>query len=288
MIGQIYKIHANAYYVFTEEDAKLKKYSARGLLKLKRQDLVVGDFVEVNKDAITRVLTRKNLFIRPSVANVDMIACVISVVPEPDLLLVDKLLVNAEISEIEKIIVINKTELEDGKVGLIDKIKEQYAESNVEVFAVSAKDGVGIDELKEKIKGKFCVFAGQSAVGKTSLVNNILNLNLRTGDVSEKIGRGKHTTTYSQIYEGNGLKIIDSPGFAVLDAFITLEDLRNCYPEFLDLQKDCRFRMCSHLSEPDCAVRKAVSCNKISKERYERYVTIYNELKEKGRLNGKY
>lgn len=288
MIGQIYKIHANAYYVFTEEDAKLKKYSARGLLKLKKQDLVVGDYVEVKEDVITRVLTRKNLFIRPSVANVDMIACVISVVPEPDLLLVDKLLINAEISEIEKIIVINKTELEDVKGGLIDKIKEQYAKSNVEIFAVSAKDGAGIDKLKEKINGKLCVFAGQSAVGKTSLVNNILGLNLRTGDVSEKICRGKHTTTYSQIYEGNGLKIIDSPGFAVLDAFITPEDLRNCYSEFLELQKDCRFRMCSHISEPDCAVRNAVNDKKISKERYERYVNIYNELKEKGKLNGKY
>ena len=285
MTGQIYKIHANAYYVYTKEDNLVKKYSARGLLKLKKQELVVGDFVEVNDNAITKVVERKNLFIRPSVANVDLMVCVLSCVPEPDLVLIDKLLVNAELSDIEKIIVVNKTEL-DGE--LFNKIKEQYKDANVEIFAVSAKENLGIDELKDKIRGKFCVFAGQSAVGKTSLVNTILNLELKTGEVSEKIGRGKHTTTYSQIYEGDGLKIIDSPGFAILDAFITLEDLRNCYPEFLHLQNDCKFRMCSHTSEPDCAIKKAVEENKISKERYSRYVVIYNELKEKGKLYGKY
>ncbi len=284
MTGQIFKIQANSYYVQIE-GGEIRKYSVRGLLKLKKQDLVVGDIVEVNNDAITKVLPRKNLFIRPSVANVDLIVCVLSVVPEPDLMLIDKLLVNAELSDIDKIIVVNKSELDKD---LYEDIKDQYRGANVKIFSVSAKKNSGINQLKEKIKGKFCVFAGQSAVGKTSLVNTILGLNLRTGELSEKIARGRHTTTYSQIYEGDGLKIIDSPGFAILDAFITLEDLRNCYPEFIDLQNNCKFRMCSHTSEPECAVKSAVKSNKISLKRYERYLAIYNELKEKGKFYGKY
>ena len=273
MTGQVYKAHSDKYAV--NLDGEIITCTARGVLKREREKIAVGDFVEVENGAIKRVINRKNLFIRPFVANVDVIVAVISPKPKPDFLLIDKLLINAIKEDVKVIFAVNKTDI-DG--ALFDLVNKTYGGLGFEILPVSATEKVGIDALKEKIKGKLTVFAGQSAVGKTSLVNATFNLNLKTGDLSEKIERGKHTTTYSEIHEYGGVKIIDSPGFAVLEAFIKAEEIPEYYPEYFELSPKCKFRGCTHTSEPDCEVKRAVSAGKLDKDRYDRYLEIYNEL----------
>ncbi len=272
-LGQIYKATSNAYWVKVGE--KLIKCVARGAIKSRGEDLCVGDFVTIENNAIKSIEQRKNRFIRPNVANVDYIVSVFSPNPKPDFYLIDKLYVNAVKEDVEMIIVVNKADID---VSLYQHMLNEYEKLGIKILCVSAKTGDGIDELKNLLKGKLSVFAGQSAVGKTSLVNALFNMQLKTGELSEKIARGKHTTTRSEIFEKDNIKIIDSPGFAVIDAMVELDELPECYPEYLEHAHLCKFRGCMHVNEPQCKVKQLVEDGVLSKERYLRYVEIYNEL----------
>ena len=276
MLGQVYKVNTDSYLVKSEEN--LIKLKARGVFKLKRQDISVGDYVEFDSGVITSILPRKNKFIRPNVSNVDLIVAVISPEPKPDFYLLDKLLLNAVHNEVEFLIVVNKVDLE---TETFNYIVDEYGKLGIEIISISAKNNDNISKLKEKVNSKLTVLAGQSAVGKTSIVNSIFGTNLKVGDLSDKISRGKHTTTRSEIFEFENIKIIDSPGFAVIDAMVSLEDLPNCYPEYLCVANECKFRGCSHVNEPDCKVKELVKLGVLSQKRYDRYVEIYNEISKR-------
>ncbi|MBO5066991.1 MAG: ribosome small subunit-dependent GTPase A, partial [Clostridia bacterium] len=201
--------------------------------------------------------------------------------PKPDLYLLDKLYINAVKENVDLIIVVNKQDVGDQ---VLELIRNEYKDLGIEILSVSSKTGVGILELKEKLKGKLSVLAGQSAAGKTSIVNAMFGLNLKTGELSEKILRGKHTTTRSEIFEQDDIKLIDSPGFAVLDADVDVDEIIECYPEYFEVSKYCKFRGCTHISEPDCKVKELVDSEQFSKERYVRYVEIYNDIAKRRKI----
>ena len=229
----------------------------------------------MENNLIVKVLPRKSKFVRPNVSNVDIIVAVISPEPKPDYYLIDKLYLNAVKEDVGFVIAVNKTDIDNS---LFDTVNKEYGSLGIDVFSVCAQTGEGIEHLKELVSGKLTVLAGQSAVGKTSIINSSFNLNLKTGAVSDKILRGKHTTTKSEIFEIEGVRLIDSPGFAVIDAMVTLDELPDCYPEYALIANTCKFRGCKHISEPNCKVKDLVKNGELSMERYSRYVEIYNEI----------
>ena len=264
------------------EDGKISFVRARG--KLKRDgELLVGDFVETKEadgeTVISSVYPRRNSLIRPAVANVDAIVIVISPSPEPDFMLADKMVINCKRAGIDCIICLNKRDT--GGISA-DEVRKQYGSDVSEVVTTSALLGE-IDELVAAIRGKLVCFAGQSGVGKSTLVNAIVGEDRhRTGEISEKIMRGKNTTTSARIVEtDDGLTIIDTPGFSMLDAFE--EDYRalaSYYDDYVELADDCRFHPCTHTAEPDCAVKRAVEEGRLDKNRYDRYAAIFAETKD--------
>ncbi len=272
-IGQVYKASSDKFLV--RIGAETVKCAARGVLKLKGDGISVGDFVKISDNAIDEVLPRNNKFIRPNVANVDLIVIVVAPEPKPDLLLLDKLVLNAVKEKTPTLFVANKLDINSN---LIEQLKQEYSSLDVEFIQTNTRTGEGVDLLKGKLKNKLSVLAGQSAVGKTSLVNAMFGLNLLTGELSEKILRGKHTTTRSEIFEYEQIKLVDTPGFAVLDAQVELSELNECYGEYLEVSNQCRFRGCRHINEPDCAVKERVESGQFSKGRYERYIEIYKEI----------
>ncbi len=277
-------------------DGKTFRCGARGNVK-RNGGVAIGDFVEFSVTAqggvIERAEKRKSLLLRPRVANAELILAVVSPIPRPDLYTVDKILVNADKAGVPVAIVANKS---DEDASLFDFLRKEYSDAGIEVLSFSAKTGEGKAELIKLLKGKFTVLAGNSAAGKTSVVNAVLGLNLKTGDYSEKIMRGKQTTAYSEIYfgtadvqgvatecgkENNEIMLADTPGFAAIDAGVSAEELKDYYPEFSAAAGGCKFRGCTHTAEPDCAVKARVSSGELSRGRYERYVNIYKELKER-------
>lgn len=230
------------------------------------------------------MLERKNRLIRPYVANVDLCFIVIAPVPAPDFMLVDKIIVNARMNGITPVIIVNKTDIADER--FLNGVENDY--NNVaKVLRTSALTGLNKDVILEMSKGKTACLAGQSAVGKSSLMNALLGADKQeTGGLSKKTERGRHTTRQSEILKIGDARIIDTCGFSMLELpeDFRPQDLVYYYDEFADYALGCRFRTgCTHVSEPDCAVRKAVNENKISKNRYERYCVLYSELKEKWR-----
>lgn len=284
---------------------KTFRCGARGNVK-KSGGVAIGDFVEFSVTAqggvIERAEKRKSLLLRPRVANADLILAVVSPIPRPDLYTVDKILVNADKSGVPVAIVANKS---DEDASLFEALRKEYSDAGIEVLSFSAKTGEGKAELIKLLKGKFTVLAGNSAAGKTSVVNAVLGLNLKTGDYSEKILRGKQTTAYSEIYFGSAgeydgsagcpteteaaeteanateIMLADTPGFAAIDAGVKAEELKDYYPEYFAAANECKFRGCTHTAEPDCAVKAKVFSDELSRGRYERYLNIYKELKER-------
>lgn len=276
MQGQIYKLHSNFYTIKCGDT--LYSCGARGVLKIKSDGLCVGDYVEFDGKAIKKVMERKNRFIRPNVANIDAVVIVTSPAPAPDFYLIDKLILNSVKEDVEIIIVVNKTDVDET---IVDKIKCEYQALNVKILPISVYENKGVEEIKSLLKDKLSVLAGQSAVGKTSLINLLFNLNNKTGELSDKIVRGKHTTTRSEIFEKDGIKLIDSPGFAVIDADVSIDELPECYPEYLEVSHLCKFRGCTHVNEPQCKVKELVEKGILSKDRYERYVEIYEQVSKR-------
>jgi ribosome biogenesis GTPase / thiamine phosphate phosphatase len=278
--GKVVKILAGKYWVLEGNTQYL--CSARGALRNTDQEILVGDNVSFEKaeipGRIIDVLPRKNYLGRPPVANIDDVLIVVAKEPKPDFVLVDKILINSYSQRIRPILCYNKIDLVDPTE--VDSALSGYGQI-LDTIAVSAETGFGLSEIENLIKGRSVCLAGQSAVGKTSMLNAILGLNLKTGELSDKIKRGKNTTRHVEIFKALGAEIVDTCGFSMLENLkIHESELGYYYPDFLDYSERCRFKGCTHISEPSCGVKEAVEKGLVDKERYERYIKIYNEIKD--------
>lgn len=272
-------------FTVVSNDEKFDCFSPKKI-KLKTK-VVVGDFVEIQKIendyVITQICERDNVLIRPRVANISQILIVIAVVPEPDFLLVDKLLIMAKNMGVKTCLCINKNDISNNHFYL--DVKSQYSQMADSIVEVSAKQN-NLSNLAQILKNNTTVLCGQSAVGKTSIINGLIpNLLLETGELSQKIDRGKNTTRTTELYSiDRDTFIIDSPGFSLLDiSDIEYDKLKDFYPEFSNL--NCYYSNCTHTTEPEsqCQVKQLITNNQINKNRYFRYVTLFNELKNKRR-----
>lgn len=289
MTGKIIKGIGGFYYVVCENGITYE-CKAKGVFRNRKIKPLVGDNVEIeildeekNLGNIEDILPRFNWLNRPAVANVDQTVIIFAVsVPAPNFNLLDRFLINMEQHEVPTVICFNKVDLEGFRQS--EDICRSYTKSGYEVLFISAESGYGIDVLEAVIKGKTTVFAGPSGVGKSSTLNSLFpDANVQTGGLSEKIQRGKHTTRHSELmFVDDDTYIMDTPGFSSLyTEGIEAEDLKLYFPEIAAYTGTCKFNMCNHISEPGCLVKKAVSDGRISKMRYDDYVMIYNELKEK-------
>lgn len=274
--GRVIKAVASKFFVDTRDGVKV--CFARKRLK-SDGSIFVGDYVSVARDrdsfVIEVVKPRKNSLIRPYVSNIDICFIVIAYEPQPDYLLVDKIIVNCHEQGITPILICNKCDV--AKLDL-----SEYSDV-VKCVYCSAEASAGIDEIAELSKGKTICFAGQSAVGKSSIINAILGSKvLETGDLAKKIKRGKNTTRRTEILSlDDGTYLVDTCGFSMLEAIdIEPENLRIYFDDLEEFRPECRFNTCTHIDEPDCAV-KAHMGNGIGVGRYERYKTLYYELKER-------
>ncbi len=213
-------------------------------------------------------------------ANVDVIVIVVAAAtPQPDLLLADRLMLNARRTGIDVQLVVSKAELDYVRA---KEILNQYRNANVNPIAVSSVEGTGIDALRESLRGKIHALAGQSGAGKSTLINALYGLNTETGDLSRKIERGKNTTRHCELIPVANSMVLDTPGFSLLenDAFDPVE-LKDMYPEFVPLEGQCFFHPCYHANEPKCVVLDAVRNGEIDSQRHSRYVELLNEAKER-------
>lgn len=288
MNGKIIKGIAGFYYIHTGEQGVFE-CKAKGAFRNKKMKPLVGDNVEItvldSEKKIGNVISvekRKNQLIRPAVANVDQAIVIFSCAkPQPNLNLLDRFLVSMEQYNVETIICFNKCDLVTEEE--MERLKSIY-ESSYQVLFTSVKDSVGIELLKEQLKGKTSVLAGPSGVGKSSTINCIIpEANMETGQISQKIERGKHTTRHSELFRlAKDTYIMDTPGFTSLYVTdVEKEQLRFYFPEFSEYEGKCRFQGCVHVHEPSCKVKEAVETGKLSKERYENYQSFYEEIKDK-------
>jgi ribosome biogenesis GTPase len=252
-------------------------------MKQSRFSLCTGDYVKFevsgSEGMITDILPRKNFLLRPTVANIDLVVVTVSCSnPDFSFLITDKLLALAEIARIPGIICLTKVDI--APVGLVEKCRALYEKIGYKVFPVSAKAGIGIEELRAEVSEKLTVFAGPSGVGKSSTLNAIdPSLDLVTGNVSEKIGRGRHTTRFAHFIPFAGGYLADTPGFGNLNMEeIEADSLPKAFREFIKYANNCRFTTCSHTHEPKCAVKEAVEAGEIATSRYSSYTSIMQEI----------
>lgn len=286
MVGKIIKGIAGFYYVYVVE-AGIYECKAKGAFRKDKIKPLVGDDVEIdviNEDKKTgnviRILPRKSELIRPAVANVDQALLIFATKnPEPNLNLLDRFLCMMEEQGIPSVLCFNKNDLADD--GFEKTIRNAYERAGYKVIFTCAKEEKGIDLIREILKGKTSTVAGPSGVGKSSIVNLLTEGNtMETGEISEKIGRGKNTTRHSELlYIGEDTYIMDTPGFSSLFVpRVEPVDLYTLFPEFVEPASRCRFTGCAHYKEPDCGVKEALEAGEIADSRYENYLQIYNEM----------
>ena len=278
--GTIVKALSGFYYVQTEKEILTCK--ARGRFRLDGTSPLVGDRVLCSKEAngngrIDTVLDRKNWFVRPSVANLDALIFVAAAVnPVTDPFLIDRVSVIAKDADCELIVCVNKSDLDPA-----EDLLAVYRAAGFPVVRTSAETGEGISELRSIMRGKLCAFTGNSGVGKSSILNCLLpGVNLPTGEVSEKLGRGRHTTRHVELFPlGDDSFIVDTPGFASFEVdamkIIPKEELQWDFPDFSPFLGKCRFPDCSHRKEPECAVRAAAESGGLQSSRYRSYLRLY-------------
>jgi len=286
--GKIIKALSGFYYVLT--DGKVIQCRGRGVFRKNKITPLVGDYVifqaENDKEGyIMEVLPRKNELVRPPIANIDQAILIFSSSePEFSPLLLDRFLVIVESREILPIICVTKADLlSENERTNVNSYLDNYRSIGYEVILLSAKSEEGMNQLLPLLTGKTSVFAGQSGVGKSSLLNALKpDLQLKTDEISSHLGRGKHTTRHVELIEVcNGL-VADTPGFSSLDfTEIEAEDLAHTFPEISKKSEECKFRGCLHVNEPKCAVKAAVENDEISNERYDHYLQFLQEIKER-------
>ena len=255
---------------------------ARGVFRARGISPAVGDSVTVSGGVITEIGERRNYLIRPPLANLDQILFVVSTVsPAPNFLILDKFIAIAEYKGIEPVVVITKTDLGDGRA-----VREVYDSIGVKTVEIDYSDEESVQRVRELLNGKISAFTGNSGAGKSTLLNAVdPTLNIATGEISKKLGRGRHTTRHAELYKltGSGY-IADTPGFSTFETnrydVIRKEELAGCFREFAEFTDSCRFRDCSHTCEKGCAVVEAVMAGKIPKIRHESYCTMYEEAKQ--------
>ena len=280
MEGTIIKALSGFYYVSSEE--QVYECKARGKFRLDGTSPLVGDKVSFaidtnGKGFIDNVFDRKNSFIRPAVANIDALVFVAANTnPVTDPFLIDRVSVIAEEADCDLIVCINKTDIDPA-----DELYAIYTGAGFETLRTSTVTGEGIPELKAALKGKICAFTGNSGVGKSSILNSIVpEFNIEVAAVSNKLGRGKHTTRHVELYDiGDDTFIADTPGFASFDIeMMQTIDKRELQHDFRDFKMyigNCRFNDCAHLKEPGCAVTEAVQNGRIKLSRYQSYKRLY-------------
>ena len=305
MLGRIIKgiggKENTLFHVMVEESGEYKDTviicNSKGIFRKRNIKPLVGDIVEIaidynNRDEndltgiLEKITERKNMLIRPPVANIDVLFIVAAIkFPSPSYYFIDKMTAIAVDTEIEPVIIINKIDLSED-----DEIYNIYIKAGFKVIKTSAiTDDTGFSEIKQAMEGKICAFAGASGVGKSTLLNKIfaeLNLNLETNDLSEKIERGKHTTRTVEFFKYNSGYIADTPGFSVLDFekfnYILKDNLVFAFPDlclYVENNYGCKYTKCTHTKEDGCIIIKAVEEGKIARTRHESYVQLYEQVK---------
>lgn len=270
------------FYYVRGEDCITYECKARGIFRKDKIKPMIGDNVKLSvidnsHGNIEEILPRKTELIRPPVANIDTLIIVVAAKdPEPDFYLIDKLLLMAEIKGISPALCINKTDLQSS-----NQIKEVYKNTGYPIFEACAVSDSLPHYLLEFIKNKNTAFAGLSGVGKSTILNLVVDNDVQTGDISSKIGRGKHTTRHVELFElSGGGYVLDTPGFSSYEPdIIEASTLSEYFPEMSDFLNLCRFKGCAHINEPDCAVKTALAQSKISQQRYESYCKMFDILK---------
>ena len=284
---RIIKALSGFYYVQTEDG--VVECRARGRFRRQDQSPLVGDFVRItrqgDKGVLEALLPRKNAFIRPAVANIDQLVVLAScAIPVTEPFLIDRVLAIAQLQNVPALVVVNKDDLAPAQ-----PLAEIYRRADVPVLVTSAETGEGIKALREALAGKLSCLTGNSGVGKSSLLNRACpQLQLPVGEVSEKLGRGRHTTRHIELYSlGSNTFVADTPGFSAFDTermeLVHKEQLQYAFPEFAPYLGHCQFPDCAHRKEPGCAVRKALAEGEIGQTRYDSYERLYelaSQLKE--------
>ena len=272
------------YYVRCED--KEYECKARGSFRKKGSSPVAGDRVEISVPdegycAIEQILPRKNKLKRPALANIDALVIVCSTVdPQPNFTVIDKMTAAAVNNGMTPVLAVSKNDIKNG-----DEVCEIYRKSGIKVFQCSPDDKSETDALRDYLKGEVSAFTGNSGVGKSTLLNILFpSLELATGQISEKLGRGRHTTRVVELFELDGCFVADTPGFSTVDLqryeMIDKEQLQYCFPEFEKYLGQCRFTSCAHTCEKGCKILEAVQNGEIAESRHKSYVQMYNEVKD--------
>ena len=287
MTGTIVKALSGFYYVDVGAERELVTCRGRGKLRHQKIKPLVGDHVDITVSPdgtgmVDEVLPRTNQFQRPMVANMEQLVILASeAIPVTDPFLIDRMISLAEYKGCEPIICFNKWDLEPA-----DQLVELYRSAGFQTFAISARTGEGLAQLLEVLHGKISAFTGNSGVGKSSVLNAMCpQFHLEVGQVSEKLGRGRHTTRHVELFGVGGGLVADTPGFSAFDVeqmeLIPKEKLADTFREFRPYLEQCRFVGCAHLKERGCAVRQAVEDGAISPSRYQSYARLYEQVKSR-------
>ncbi len=290
MQGKIIKGIAGFYYVHTAKG--LVECKAKGIFRKDKIKPLVGDNVEIEfvdeeqlLGNIVKIFPRSNALVRPASANIDQALLIFAIVkPNPNYNLLDRFLIRMEQQNLPVVICFNKKDIATDTEQ--EELRRSYDRCGYQVLFVSGEKKQGIDQIEKHLRGKTTVVAGPSGVGKSTIINALYpEANMETGEISRKIERGRHTTRHAQLFAlSEDTFIMDTPGFTSLNLNdMEKEDLKGCYPEFAEFEENCRFGGCAHISEPVCGVKDALAAGRISRVRYENYVALYEELKNKKR-----